>query len=33
VAGSCEHDNENSGSIKGREFLGYLGLQDSAPCS
>jgi hypothetical protein len=24
VAGSCEHGNETSGSIKGREFLGYL---------
>jgi hypothetical protein len=21
IAGSCEHDNELSGSIKGREFL------------
>jgi hypothetical protein len=25
VAGSCEHGNESSGSIKCREFLGHLG--------
>jgi hypothetical protein len=24
VAGSCEHDNEPLGSIKGREFLEWL---------
>jgi hypothetical protein len=24
VAGSCEHDNELSGSIKGKEFLDWL---------
>jgi hypothetical protein len=24
AAGSCEHGNEPSGSIKGREFLDYL---------
>jgi len=24
VAGSCEHDNELSGTIKGGEFLGQL---------
>jgi len=24
VAGRCEHDNEPSGSTKGREFLNYL---------
>jgi hypothetical protein len=24
VAGSCEHDNEPSGSIKAEEFLDYL---------
>jgi hypothetical protein len=24
VAGSCEHGNETSGSIKGKEFLGQL---------
>jgi hypothetical protein len=26
VAGSCEHDNEFSGSIKGREFLDWLSI-------
>jgi hypothetical protein len=36
VAGSCEHDNEPSGSIKGREFLDQLSdyqlhENDSAP--
>jgi hypothetical protein len=24
VAGSCEHGNESSGSVKGGEFLDYL---------
>jgi hypothetical protein len=24
VGGSCEHDNEISGSLKGREFIGQL---------
>jgi len=24
LVGSCEHDNESSGSIKGREFLDQL---------
>jgi hypothetical protein len=24
VAGSCEHDNERSGSIKGEEFFDHL---------
>jgi len=28
VAGCCEHDNETSGSIKGREFLGWLNEAD-----
>jgi len=36
VADSNEHNNETSGSIKGREFLGYQGnckqvSKDSAP--
>jgi hypothetical protein len=26
VAGSCEHGEEPSGSIKGVEFLGYLSM-------
>jgi hypothetical protein len=29
VAGSCEHGNETSGSIKGGEFLDWLGDQAS----
>jgi hypothetical protein len=38
VSGSCEHGNEPSGSIKGREFLGqesdcWLVKKDSAPWS
>jgi hypothetical protein len=38
VAGSCEHGNEPSGSIKGEKFLDYLNdcqlfKQDSAPLS
>jgi hypothetical protein len=33
VAGSCEHGNELSGSIKGGEFLNQLLKKDSAPCS
>jgi hypothetical protein len=38
VAGSCEHGNESSGSIKGVEFLDYLSdyqlpNKDSAPWS
>jgi hypothetical protein len=37
MAGSCEHDNETSASMKGGEFLdgqvGYLLKRDSAPCS
>jgi len=38
VVGSCEHGNETSGSVKGREFLDYLSnyynlKKDSALCS
>jgi hypothetical protein len=37
VAGTCEHVNEYSGSIKGGEFLDYLSdcqlIKDSAPWS
>jgi hypothetical protein len=38
VAGSCEHDNEPSGSMKGGDFLDYLRnyqhlKKDSAPWS
>jgi hypothetical protein len=28
LAGSCEHGNEPSGSIKGEEFLDYLSDQE-----
>jgi hypothetical protein len=35
VAGSCEHGNESSGFIKGREFFDQMSgcqlLKDSAP--
>jgi hypothetical protein len=38
VAGSCEHNNDLSGSIKGGEFLDWLSedwlpKKDSVPCS
>jgi hypothetical protein len=33
VAGSCERDSEPSGSIKGKEFLGYQVNSQGGLCS